>query len=112
MDPSCLKGDSTFWETGEISNKTPTEHISMVSSFGNSQDFIIKFRFLSRSNMYRSLKTYELHTFEEHISHEALQRFGYNYLLSILRVLQGKIEKINFPERFRDFFVSISPPGL
>ena len=26
--------------------------------------------------MYHFLQTYELHTFEEHISHEALQRLG------------------------------------
>ena len=26
--------------------------------------------------MYRFLQTYELHTFEEHISHEALQKLG------------------------------------
>ena len=58
-----LKGDTTFWGTSEYSQKTLTDHMSIVSVFQNYQDFIIKFRFLSRSNIYRFLQTHVRRTF-------------------------------------------------
>ena len=60
----CVKGRHHFLGNySEYSQKTLTDHITIVRFL---EDFIIKFRFLSRSNMYRFLQTYELHTFEEH----------------------------------------------